>query len=413
MTQKKRNRNDAELKAPVTSSIDIRGYQGYNGDAQAGPVGATTTTYYTNLELPRGSVIVSSEAETGMMREVQALQNFMKDVEVCELGADTDKVIKGLNALIDRAFETFVVGGRHLEGIHAFRAIYEKHLEAQNSLSSRIHKGTVLYWIGRCAQLVGYHSTALRSYLLALCEDIIQTKGEVNPLDVGTYPMLIVNYGWTPERFHETVIKVYQEVEAGPLPFYPEHFAVDMDSGLLQYDPLGPEYEFMAVSTPYLRYLQKQLGNKSDGKIMERIGKYLMWTIPGVRTFGRSPTHSTDHDVVAEVPREASRLYEYTGNMVICECKDTEDPTDFTQIAKLCRVIDSVKAKAGVVFTRQGVSGETGTKYGYREILKVYQDRGIMIAVFDDNDLEKLGQGANFYRMLIDKFRQIRLDLRD
>lgn len=413
MTQKKKNRLNAELKAPVTSSIDISGYQGFKGNAQASPVGATTTAYYDNVELPRGSVIVPSGAETGMMLEVQALQNLMEDLKACQPSAKSDKVTEELNALIDRAFATFVVPGRHLEGIHAFRAIYERYLEAQSSLSERIHKGTVLFWIGRCAQLVGYHSTALRSFLLALCEDIIELDGEIDPLKVGTYPMLVMNYGWTPARFNDTVSKVYQDFKDDPARIYPEHLAVDIDSGLMQHDPLGPEYELMTVCTPYLGYLRQQLCDNPDGKTMEQIGKYLMWTIPGVWTSGRSPTHSTDYDVIAEVPREASRLYEYTGSMVICECKNTKDRTDFTQIAKLCRVIDSVKAKAGVVFTRQGVSGESGTKYGYREILKVYQDRGIMIAVVDDNDLEQLVQGANFYRMLIDKFRQIRLDLRD
>lgn len=413
MTQKKNIRDHAELNAPVTSSIDISGYQGLTGNAQAGPVGATTTAYYTSGESPRGSVIAPSEAETRMTNQILALQKFLKDVEGCKLISESAIITDELNALIDKAFTTFVVGGRHVEGIHAFRAIYKKYLQAQASLSSRIHKGTVLFWIGRCAQLVGYHSTALRSFILALCEDIVEREGVIDPEKVGTYHMLVMNYGWTPLRFNEVVSKVYQENMNNPARIYPEHLAVDMDSGLIPYDPLGPEYEFMAVSTPYLVYLRQQLGVNSNGEIMERIGKYLMWTIPGVSTSKRVRTHSTDYDVVAEVPKEASRLYEYTGNMVICECKDTNDPTDFTQIAKLCRVIDSVKAKAGVVFTRQGVSGEKHTKNGYREILKVYQDRGIMIAVIDDNDLEKLVQGANFYRMLVDKYRQIRLDLVD
>ena len=63
------------------------------------------------------------------------------------------------------------------------------------------------------------------------------------------------------------------------------------------------------------------------------------------------------------------------------------------------------------MFSKQGISGERKTIDAERELLKVFQDRGIVILVVSLSDLEKIAQGRNFIEVLRSKYEAVRLDL--
>jgi hypothetical protein len=68
------------------------------------------------------------------------------------------------------------------------------------------------------------------------------------------------------------------------------------------------------------------------------------------------------------------------GRYFVCECKDWDKPADFTTMAKFCRVLDSFKARFGILFSKGGYSPETAAPQdAAREQLKVFQDRGIVV----------------------------------
>lgn len=90
----------------------------------------------------------------------------------------------------------------------------------------------------------------------------------------------------------------------------------------------------------------------------------------------------------------------------------TNGKASFSDIAKFCRVLDSVKAQFGIIFCPTGHSGDGTAEYADREILKVYQDRGIVIALVDPDDLGRVADGENFISMLRGKYEDVRLDLR-
>ena len=99
------------------------------------------------------------------------------------------------------------------------------------------------------------------------------------------------------------------------------------------------------------------------------------------------------------------------GRYFVCECKDWDEPADFTTMAKFCRVLDSVKSRFGILFSKSGIFGEGKTKYADREQLKVFQDRGMVIVVIDGKDLELISEGENFINLLRTKYERVRLDL--
>jgi hypothetical protein len=80
-------------------------------------------------------------------------------------------------------------------------------------------------------------------------------------------------------------------------------------------------------------------------------------------------------------------------------------------MAKFCRVLDSVKSRFGILFSKQGISGEGKRKFAALEQLKVFQDRGSVIVVVDYEDLQRLAAGANFISMLRSKYETVRLNL--
>lgn len=64
------------------------------------------------------------------------------------------------------------------------------------------------------------------------------------------------------------------------------------------------------------------------------------------------------------------------------------------------------------LFSRHGVSGAGNTTFAAREQLKIFQDRGIVIVVFDETDIRRVATGGNPIRILRQKYEAVRLDLR-
>jgi hypothetical protein len=88
------------------------------------------------------------------------------------------------------------------------------------------------------------------------------------------------------------------------------------------------------------------------------------------------------------------------GRYFVCECKDWDKPADFTTMAKFCRMLDSTKARFGILFSREGISGAGKSTNAERGQLKVFQDRGIVIVVIDFADLKAAASGASLIRLL-------------
>ena len=77
-------------------------------------------------------------------------------------------------------------------------------------------------------------------------------------------------------------------------------------------------------------------------------------------------TPSTDHDVVCSMEGFEVDFRSEFGRYFVCECKDWKDPADFTTIAKFCRLLDSFKARFGILFSKRGISGENRSLYAAR-----------------------------------------------
>lgn len=149
----------------------------------------------------------------------------------------------------------------------------------------------------------------------------------------------------------------------------------------------------------------------SKGETLEWLAEYLLSCMPGCRTYRRRKTPSTDYDIICSMEGFDVDFRSEFGRYFVCECKDWTKPADFTTIAKFCRVLDSVKSKFGILFSKKGISGQGKAKFADRELIKVFQDRGMVIVVINENELREVAKGKNFINLLRSKYETVRLDL--
>ena len=204
--------------------------------------------------------------------------------------------------------------------------------------------------------------------------------------------------------------KSFELKEENPIDgFFPEFILQELDQDWMTELPAPIEAGFYSANNLYVSHLVSKLG-EGTGKALERLSTYLLSCMPGCRTF-RAKSGSTDYDIVCSIDGFEVDFRSELGRYFVCECKDWDKSADFSTMAKFCRVLDSVKSRFGILFSKSGMSGESKTKYAEREQLKVFQDRGMVIIVVDENDIKQVAKGENFINMLKKKYERVRLDL--
>ena len=303
--------------------------------------------------------------------------------------------------------------GKDYQALEVFNALYLRMLAHQATTGTRFHKGLPLFHISSCYHTLGRVLHAKRYMMLALCEDAVSGCGALKLQDTGTYGRLAWFYGLTDGQIRGYATQAYAEYQAhnqeGSMPeWLLQHLDQHWKSEVTSEQEAGT-YQ---VTRPYCELLMSRLGT-GDGKDLERLAEYLVGSMPGCRTYRRAVSYSTDHDIVGSFEGPIADFRAELGRYFVCECKDKEDDkASFSEIAKFCRVLDSVKAKFGIVFSPTGHSGAGRAVHADREIMKVYQDRGIVIVVVDREDLVRVAGGANFVTLLREKYEIVRLDLR-
>jgi hypothetical protein len=184
----------------------------------------------------------------------------------------------------------------------------------------------------------------------------------------------------------------------------------EFDSNWMTEFPTSQEAAVYSANPRYMKHLINQLGDPS-GTTLERLADYILSCMPGCRTTRRRRSHSSDYDIVCSVEGLEVDFRSELGRYFVCECKDWQSPADFTAMAKFCRVLDSTKSRFGILFSKRGISGQGRTIDAEREQLKVFQDRGMVIVVIEEGDIEYVARGSNYINLLRAKYEQVRLDL--
>lgn len=303
-------------------------------------------------------------------------------------------------------------GQRFYEAIAIFEALYLHMLDYEIQTHTHVMKGMPLVWIGDCHRAIGRPMTARRFILLTLIEDAIGSNNTVSPEQHGSYFRAAWVFGLTHDAITRYAKEAYQLYQTDPASgAFPEWVLQQLDQEWVTGYASAAEVDIYPVNRKYLAFLLDRLGDGS-GKTLELLTEYLMSIMPGCRVYRRKRSHSTDYDLVCAMEGVQMDFRAEFGRYFVCECKDWQkDPAGFTEFAKFCRVLDSVKAKFGIFFSKKGISGKASQDDAAREQLKVFQDRGIVIVVIEESDLRGIANGRNLISLLRSRYEGVRLDL--
>lgn len=297
------------------------------------------------------------------------------------------------------------------DAIAIYMSMYKHMLNYQTETGQRVHKGMPLVWLADCFNLLGYRSISKKYLMLTLVEDAIESEGTIDPSRTGVYFRLTLIFGLSDydiNSYATRIFDIYSENSTESR--FPEWILQELDQDWLVEVPDQNEISYYTANEIYIGTLMSKLGDNS-GKALERLAEYILSCIPGWKTFRRMVTQSTDYDVVCSIQGPNLDFRSELGRYFLVECKDISKPVDFSILAKFCRVLDSVKAHFGIIFSPNGISGEGKNKYAEREQFKVFQDRGLAIIVINRSDLNYVAKGGNFIALLKRKYEKIRLDL--
>ena len=297
------------------------------------------------------------------------------------------------------------------EALAIFWSLYDFMLAAQDR-QHRIHKGMPLLWLSEAYDALGFPVHAKRYLMLSLCEDAIRHNGIVDSETTGTYFRLVWKCGMSDADFMSYAKRLHELSTANPADaMFPESLLQEIPDGWLVEIPSPQEALSYRVNSRYVDALLCRLGD-GTGNALELIAEYLMACMPGCCTTRRLRSESTDYDVVCRVEGVDLDFRSELGRYFVCECKDWSSPADFTVVAKFCRILDSVKARFGILFSREGHSGTAHTADAERERVKVFQNRGLVIVVLTEGDLRHVSAGGNLIHLLKERYEIVRLDLR-
>jgi hypothetical protein len=274
-----------------------------------------------------------------------------------------------------------------------------------------VHKGMPLIWISDCHRALNRPVHAKRYLMYSMCEDAIKFDQETFVKESGPYSRAVWLYGITPSLvlgYHDKVRERYDRL--GKAALYPERLLAELNTQWMTDSPSETEYSRCWANPLYIRYLLSQLG-EGTGENLERLAHYLLCMIPGCRVYHRQKTNSNEYDVVGSFEGPSLDFRTELGRYFVCECKDWNRKANVTVLAKLAYVLDSVKSRFGILFSREGITGNNHTRNAARERLKVFSSRGIAIEVIDASDLDAVASGQSFLEMLRRKYEMVRLDL--
>jgi len=299
------------------------------------------------------------------------------------------------------------------DAIAIYSTMYYHFINHQLNSSERVHKGMPLVWLADCYFYLGNLPLSKRYLMLTLIEDAIAYKGNVDPVSTGSYFRLIWRHGIPDIEFKRYSIEAYSIACNEPdFAMFPEFVLQELDNNWITEIPSPNDINLFVANTIYVEYLINQLGEPS-GKVLERLADYILSCVPGCRTARRKKSYSTDYDIVCSLDGPDVDFRSDFGWYFVCECKDWDKPADFTTFAKFTRVLDSMKAKFGIIFSKHGISGVSSTTDATREQLKVFQDRGMVIIVINNDDLEFVAHSGNFVSLMREKYEIVRLDIRE
>lgn len=331
-------------------------------------------------------------------------------VKLLEASIDPSETAQGQCGVWDNCARFYALQGRFHEALLIYVAMYAKLMDMQKRQDERKHKGTPLVRIGEIHGYMGHPLLAKRYVMLTLCEDAITTGGKIPIDNTGSYFRAVWQHGISDQEFHRYASDAWNASQRDSEAMrFPEWALQELDQNWMTEFASSAEASLYVANPAYCDWLLSKLGT-GDGKALERLAHYLLNCIPGFRAKMRMRTSSTDYDVYCAVEGERYDFRSELGRYFLCECKDWNRAADVTTVLKFEGVLRAAKCHFGIIFSKNGISGQGDVKYAGRELLKM-RANDIIILTITQADLKEVATGANFFSKLRDLYEHEHLDL--
>ena len=325
------------------------------------------------------------------------------------------------NNLCGQVSQQFEQNGFPSASIRLLLCLWNKFSKCQLKENERVYKAGIAYWLSESYRKRGDVGASIRWALLCHADDMLRTiphKGS------GSH-RLLNTLGMTRDAY-DAINKIAEANFQNGNWSHRSHFPEDI---LVEFTLQCPQYAYwitqptsvveFPVSRAYFKALRHDLkaaGELEDsqqiGKAFEDLATYLTLLIPSwLPQKNVSPDEKPyEHDIVISNMMSSDNLeVDVYGRAFLAECKYLNHAVSANEVGYFLHRMHLTHTKFGIIFTKDGISGEDQDRYAQNQISRAYQQDKRICIVFDETDLNKLETGnVSFRAMLLKKVNDLR-----
>ena len=160
-----------------------------------------------------------------------------------------------------------------------------------------------------------------------------------------------------------------------------------------------------------LQAIDETNSTKDKGDRFEDLAALLFNSITNLSVRERNLySGSGEMDLVVEYhDSNTPTLFDHFERFLMAECKNIDKSVGLDQVNHFARKMVNAKTSLGFLFTRKGVSGDSGA-YALRERDRYFQEEDMMMLIIKNSDLKRIQAGESFYDLIDEKIFELRFD---
>lgn len=153
--------------------------------------------------------------------------------------------------------------------------------------------------------------------------------------------------------------------------------------------------------------------NDEKKKSLESLARTLLESIPFLSCkYSNLRTRSSEIDIVVQNNGSNKRtIFDEFGRYCLVECKNWKSSVGAVQVRDFIGKLQKSQISLGIIFAKNGISGEQSGADALREIHAAFDTSGLYILVASAEDLRNIEHGTSFYDILDNKMDALRFDL--
>ncbi|MFD1646017.1 hypothetical protein [Haloarchaeobius litoreus] len=275
------------------------------------------------------------------------------------------------------------------------------------------HRGDQIQLVAE--ELDEYHHATEAEYTVSLTDRYLMIASD--NFDGRPYPaykgegkpgLFTLNYADLTESSFERLKEILSPPDQLPV-------VDDLSSVFYANDTINGKYfkmDLRELATSYKPVLDAE-GAYEKGNALEDFALLMIGGLTGLETIEQKMrTTTSELDVVASnVSTDPSSIFYNYGDFVLFECENWDGSVGAKEVRDFIGKLDRSRVDLGVLFARNGISGEDSREDAQRVIADKFQRDGAAIIVIDESDIKSVFEGVSFYQIVKNELVRLRFGL--